>query len=157
MRITEVRIKLMPVNDERLQAFCSVTFDNAFVVRDLKLIEGLNGYFLAMPSRKLMDRCPQCRYKNHLMARFCNQCGSQLEGNRALHGPDGHLNLFADVAHPSTAGCRAMIQAAVLRAYDRETERARQPGSVSRYDFGNDGIDTAPTDDLGNEAARTTP
>ncbi len=40
MVITEVRIKLMEDNNERLQAFCSVTFDDAFVVRDLKIIEG---------------------------------------------------------------------------------------------------------------------
>jgi ketopantoate reductase len=39
---TEVRIKLVEENNERLQAFCSVTFDNAFVVRDLKIIEGTN-------------------------------------------------------------------------------------------------------------------
>ena len=58
MVITEVRIKLMEDNNERLQAFCSVTFDDAFVVRDLKIIEGTKGSFVAMPSRKLTDRCP---------------------------------------------------------------------------------------------------
>ena len=63
MVITEVRIKLMEDNNEneRLQAFCSVTFDDAFVVRDLKIIEGTKGSFVAMPSRKLTDRCPQLR------------------------------------------------------------------------------------------------
>src|SRR5262249_13956330 len=55
--ITEVRIKLCEENNERLLAFCSVTFDNAFVVRDLKIIEGTKGVFVAMPSRKLTDRC----------------------------------------------------------------------------------------------------
>src|SRR5881227_3286591 len=77
--ITEVRIKLMEDNNEneRLQAFCSVTFDDAFVVRDLKIIEGTKGSFVAMPSRKLMDRCPGCGCKYHLRARFCNQCGSK--------------------------------------------------------------------------------
>ena len=75
MVITEVRIKLMEDNNERLQAFCSVTFDDAFVVRDLKIIEGTKGSFVAMPSRKLTDRCSSCGCKNHLRARFCNQCG----------------------------------------------------------------------------------
>ena len=78
MVITEVRIKLMEDNNERLLAFCSVTFDDAFVVRDLKIIEGAKGSFVAMPSRKLTDRCPQCGYKNHLRARFCNQCATVL-------------------------------------------------------------------------------
>ena len=53
MVITEVRIKLCEENNERLLAFCSVTFDNSFVVRDLKIIEGTKGMFVAMPSRKL--------------------------------------------------------------------------------------------------------
>src|SRR4249919_3364255 len=73
--ITEVRIKLMEDNNERLQAFCSVTFDDAFVVRDLKIIEGTKGSFVAMPSRKLTDRCSSCGCKNHLRSRYCNQCG----------------------------------------------------------------------------------
>ena len=55
MEITEVRIKLMEDSDDRLQAFCSVTFDNAFVVRDLKIIDGVSGPFVAMPSRKRPD------------------------------------------------------------------------------------------------------
>src|SRR4051812_8385209 len=75
--ITEVRIKLMEDNHERLQAFCSVTFDDSFVIRDLKIIEGTKGSFVAMPSRKLTDRCPGCGAKNHLRARFCNQCGGR--------------------------------------------------------------------------------
>ena len=70
MVITEVRIKLCEENNERLLAFCSVTFDNAFVVRDLKIIEGTKGIFVAMPSRKLTDRCGRCGGKNHLRARF---------------------------------------------------------------------------------------
>ena len=85
MVITEVRIKLMEDNseNERLQAFCSVTFDDAFVVRDLKIIEGTKGSFVAMPSRKLTDRCTHCGSKNHLRSRFCNQCGTKLDEDRA--------------------------------------------------------------------------
>src|SRR3954465_9504388 len=77
--ITEVRIKLMEDNseNERLQAFFSVTFDDAFVARDRKIIQGTKGSFVAMPSRKLTDRCNHCGCKNHLRARFCNQCGGK--------------------------------------------------------------------------------
>ena len=60
MEITEVRVKLMEEPGERLQAFCSITFDDAFVVRDLKIIEGTTGPFVAMPSRKLTAHCYQC-------------------------------------------------------------------------------------------------
>ena len=58
MQITEIRIKLMDDKEsrnERLLAFCSVTFDHMFVVRDLKIIEGLKGLFVAMPSKKRKD------------------------------------------------------------------------------------------------------
>jgi len=134
--ITEVRIKLMEDGNEneRLQAFCSVTFDNAFVVRDLKIIEGTKGSFVAMPSRKLTDRCMQCGCKNHLRARFCNQCGAKLDEDRATRDADGRAKLHADIAHPINSACREVIQTAVLKAYHEERERAKQPGYVSSYD-----------------------
>jgi stage V sporulation protein G len=134
--ITEVRIKLMEDgnDNERLQAFCSVTFDNAFVVRDLKIIEGTKGSFVAMPSRKLTDRCLQCGCKNHLRARFCNQCGGKLDEDRATRDADGRAKLHADIAHPINSACREVIQSAVLKAYQEERERSKQPGYVSNYD-----------------------
>ena len=134
MVITEVRIKLMEDNNERLQAFCSVTFDNAFVVRDLKIIEGTKGSFVAMPSRKLTDRCPGCGCKNHLRARYCNQCGGKLDEDRATRDADGRVKLHADIAHPINSACREVIQSAVLKAYREERERSKQPGYVCTYD-----------------------
>ena len=136
MVITEVRIKLMEDNNEneRLQAFCSVTFDDAFVVRDLKIIEGTKGSFVAMPSRKLTDRCMHCGCKNHLRARFCNQCGKKLDEDRASRDPDGRAKLHADIAHPINSGCREVVQAAVIKAYQEERERSKQPGYVCTYD-----------------------
>ena len=50
MEVTEVRI--FPVEEERLKAYVTITFDNCFVVRDLKVIRGNNGLFVAMPSKK---------------------------------------------------------------------------------------------------------
>lgn len=134
MVITEVRIKLMEDNNERLQAFCSVTFDDAFVVRDLKIIEGTKGSFVAMPSRKLTDRCMSCNCKNHLRARYCNQCGHKLDEDRATRDADGRAKLHADIAHPINSACREVIQNAVLQAYREEMERAKQPGYICTYD-----------------------
>ena len=137
MDITEVRIKLMEDNsgsNERLQAFCSITFDNMFVIRDLKIIEGAKGFFVAMPSRKLTDRCHHCGSKNHLRSRFCYNCGARLDENRAARDPDGRAKLHADIAHPINSACREAIQAKVLEAYAEELERSKMPGYVSRYD-----------------------
>lgn len=53
LQITEVRISLR--DDDKLKAFASMTFNDAFVVRGLKIIEGTNGMFVAMPSRKKPD------------------------------------------------------------------------------------------------------
>jgi len=54
MEITEVRVS--PIEgDEKLKGFATVIFDNEFVVRDLKIISGQKGLFVAMPSRKMKD------------------------------------------------------------------------------------------------------
>jgi stage V sporulation protein G len=53
MKITEV--KVFPVNEDRLKAYVTITFDDAFVVRDLKIIKGHDGLFVAMPSKKRKD------------------------------------------------------------------------------------------------------
>ena len=134
MEITEVRIKLMEDRGERLQAFCSITFDNCFVVRDLKIIEGSSGPFVAMPSRKLTSHCPVCRSKNHLRAQHCNQCGARLPEDRAMKEHDGRAKLYADIAHPINSECREMIQARVIDEFRREKQRAEEPGYISRYD-----------------------
>src|SRR5947199_1197157 len=149
--ITEVRIKLMEDNseNERLQAFCSVTFDDAFVVRDLKIIEGTKGSFVAMPSRKLTDRCPGCGSKNHLRARFCNQCGSKLDEDRATRDADGRVKLHADIAHPINSACREVIQTAVLKAFPAEKERSKQPGYVCTYDGFDSDYDSTFTQQVG--------
>ena len=135
MDITEVRIKLMDSSEDRLRAFCSITLDHAFVVRDLKIIEGSNGPFVAMPSRKMTARCCRCGSKNHMRSNYCNQCGKRLRGAQDLQDIEGASNkLYADIAHPVNQACRDLIQHAVIREYRLELERAEQPGYVSRYD-----------------------
>ena len=53
MEVTEVRV--FPVDEEKLKAYVTITFDDCFVVRDLKVINGNNGLFVAMPSKKRRD------------------------------------------------------------------------------------------------------
>ena len=53
MEVTEV--KVFPVQEDRLKAYVTITFDDCFVVRDLKVISGNNGLFVAMPSKKRKD------------------------------------------------------------------------------------------------------
>ena len=52
MNITDIRIRLVTKEDSKLKAVASFTIDNAFVVHDVKVIEGNNGNFIAMPSKQ---------------------------------------------------------------------------------------------------------
>lgn len=134
MEITEVRIKLMQDPDDRLRAFCSITFDDAFVVRDLKIIDGTTGPFVAMPSRKLTCHCSRCGYKNHIRASYCNQCGAKQSGSARTPNRDGRAKLYADIAHPINSRCRELIQNHVISAFEQEKVLAAQPGYTSSYD-----------------------
>lgn len=130
MNITEVRIKLTDDPRSKLKAYCSITFDNEFVVRDLKIIDGARGPFVAMPSRKLSDRCPRCTGKNYLQARFCQNCGSRLPESRVGRDDQGRTRLHADLAHPINAGCRVALHNAVVKAFYEELERSKLDGYV---------------------------
>jgi len=134
MDITEVRIKLVENAAERLLAFCAITINAAFVVRDLKIIGGPSGPFVAMPSRKLCAHCHACGYKNPFKASYCNQCGTKLVEGQPPRDGEGRIRLYADIAHPINAACRELIQKHVVREYEAELIRAREPGYVSRYE-----------------------
>ena len=131
MEITEIRIFPRESEDRKLKAYATITIDNAFVVRNVKVIEGNKGLFVAMPSRKLREACPKCNYKNAIRSRFCNQCGAPLpqfdrreqdgEGTRRQSG-------HRDIAHPITPECREYIQKKVLDAYQEEIKGGRPSG-----------------------------
>ena len=135
MEITEVRIKLMEEQGERLQAFCSITFDDAFVVRDLKIIEGASGSFVAMPSRKLTAPLPPMRIEESSPCRLLQSMRRQNSGNfPPLRTTKGRAKLYADIAHPINSVCREMIQQRVILAFDEEKARSKLPGYVPSYD-----------------------
>jgi stage V sporulation protein G len=157
MEITEVRIKLMEDSEDRLRAFCSITIDQCFVIRDLKIIEGTNGPFVAMPSRKMSARCGRCGNKNHLRSQYCNQCGSRLRGPQDLREVEGGNpnKLYADIAHPINQACRDLIQSSVIGEYMLELERAKLPGYKSRYD--DEYADSGPEGNEGSNAPTSGP
>lgn len=55
MNISEVRIRFVKKEDSKLKAVASITIDDCFVVHDIKIIDGTDGLFIAMPSRKTSD------------------------------------------------------------------------------------------------------
>ena len=55
MKISDIRIRLVEKEDSKLKAVASITIDECFVVHDIKVIEGKEGYFISMPSKKTPD------------------------------------------------------------------------------------------------------
>ena len=132
MKITEIRIKLLLSTRDKLRGFASLTIDDCLVVRDVKIIEGQRGLFVAMPSRKLCDRCPACAAKNHIRARYCNDCGARLGEGRGEIDERGRPRLYADIAHPISQEARDQVQRSILTAYHDEFERSKQEGYVAQ-------------------------
>ncbi len=134
MEITEVRMFLKEGSDKKLKAFATVTFDSSFVVRDIKVIEGNKGLFVAMPSRKERDICPKCGHKNIVRSKFCNQCGGSLESFQKLPSQDmtTRRSEHRDIAHPITLECREYIQKKVLESYQSERQKGTQHSSLNQ-------------------------
>jgi len=122
MEITEVRIFPKEGSDKKLKAYATITIDNAFVVRNVKVIEGNKGLFVAMPSRKIKEPCVKCHYKNVVRSKFCNQCGSSLPIKERRPHVEGEPrdSEHKDIAHPISIECREYIQKKVLDAYQAE-------------------------------------
>lgn len=125
MEITEVRISRRTKGDAKLKAYAAVTFDDVFVVRDLKIIEGKSGLFVAMPSQKIYESCHKCNKKNPIRSKFCNECGVKLNQNEK-----GKKEGYRDIAHPVNSDMRSYLQTSIIDAYnhninnDSETRQA---------------------------------
>lgn len=126
MEITEVRIFPKEGINNKLRAYATITIDNVFVVRNIKIIEGKSGLFIAMPSRKIKEPCTKCGHKNAIRSKFCNECGSQLPvyappvSTNPEAGHDLRQAEHKDIAHPITVQAREYIQKKILDAYQAE-------------------------------------
>ncbi|MFC1624646.1 septation protein SpoVG family protein [Candidatus Omnitrophota bacterium] len=130
MEITEVRMFPKEGLNSKLRAYATITIDNAFVVRNIKVIEGKSGLFVAMPSRKIKEPCAKCRHKNEVRSKFCNECGTSIpvkniEAVTAEAQHDVRQSEHKDMAHPITVECREYIQKKVLDAYEAEKARPK--------------------------------
>ena len=130
MEITEVRIFPTKSNDGRLKAYATMTFDDWFVVRNVKIIQGNDGVFVAMPSRKAVESCGRCGSKNVRGSKFCNECGGAIKKReQAVDISDGAKQMdHMDIAHPIKQECREYIQEKVLEAFEDEMNRKSTEG-----------------------------
>ena len=150
MEITEVRLTRVK-GDDKLRAFVSITFDDDFVIRDLKIIQGKKGEFVAMPSRKLTEHCPKCGKKNDVLSAHCNTCGGKLP----RQDNDRNKRVYADIAHPINTRCREMIQEKVLEEYRKMVDReGEDPGrGVSTEDIDKDSVEIPEDEEAEDEKA----
>ena len=129
MEITEIRVFPKEGQDKKLKAYTTVTFDNVFVVRNIKVIQGSNSLFIAMPSRKIKHACPKCNFKNETGSKHCNQCGGALPHNLTHEEFIDSKAEHRDIAHPITQQFREYLQGRVLEAYKKEAEAGFPRGS----------------------------
>lgn len=132
MEVTEVRVFLTQEDDERLRAYATVTFDNCFVVRDLKIISGTNGLFVAMPSKKRKDGT----YKDiaHPIHSDFRQDLERIvlaEYDNHIKTPQGgitapHVIERVHAAHNEDAAAAAAPQLAFSGTYDESLHQAQQ-------------------------------
>jgi stage V sporulation protein G len=127
IEVTEVRIKLAGDIDDKLLGYCSITLNRSFVIKDVKIIRGDDGVFVAMPSRKITDKCLRCGFKNHLRANYCNECGDRLRNNRAETDARGRAKLHFDLVHPINSDIRDHVQQKIVQAYEAELARTALP------------------------------
>ena len=121
MEITEVRISLRNNEGKRLKAYATVTFDNSFVVRNIKVVEGNTGLFVAMPARKAKQFCSRCGKKVDVGSHFCNHCGVNLPPAAKEESVDTRQSAHQDLAHPINQQFRDYLQSKVLDAYYAES------------------------------------
>ena len=134
VEITEVRIKLAGKGGKRLKGFCSITLDDCFVVRDLRVINGPEGLFVAMPSRKLTAHCRRCTSKNTLDAEYCSKCGEPNPCKVTGEEEPWRERTYCEIAHPINSACRHMIHDCVMQAFEEETRRSSLPDYVCSYE-----------------------
>jgi len=121
MQITETRISLVNKPNSRLRAYASVTFDDVFVVRDIRIIEGKKGLFVAMPSKKMQRNCPQCGFKNPVTNKFCGSCGTKLNPvEKKEEMKDVPSQQHRDLAHPIKTEFRDYIQEKVIEEFKKK-------------------------------------
>lgn len=119
MKITDVRVKLHDQSrfHKGVLAHCSITLDDEFAIHDIRVVRLREKIIVAMPCRKVTEPCPQCRTHNHLLARFCNDCGGQLQIRRGSGDPTEKPRFQVDLAHPIKPELRSYFERTILDAY----------------------------------------
>ncbi|MFC1668502.1 septation protein SpoVG family protein [Chlamydiota bacterium] len=141
MEITQVKVHLRSAAHSKLKAFVTITFDDMFVIRDLKVIEGKKGLFVAMPSVKRKESCPSCGKKNPVRVKFCSECGTRLPDKMQQISEEERREEHRDIAHPITPQAREYIQKRIMGTYNEVREKADRGEYVNSEEHDKDVLD----------------
>jgi stage V sporulation protein G len=130
VEITDVQVNLCGGGEDRLRAYCAVVFDHSFVVHNVRVIEKSDGLLVAMPSRKLTSKCPNCHFKNPIDNCYCGNCGTHLRDEATIKRVQRETKVHFDIAHPINPETRHKIEVAVLAAYHQACEQGPPKESV---------------------------
>jgi stage V sporulation protein G len=119
-QITDVKISLNSEERGKLKAIATMTLDNVFVVRDLKIIDGKKGLFVAMPCAQLTERCQRCGRKNPIQSKYCTNCGENLQSRNKTEF-ELRKEEYRDIAHPICKECREYIENTIVVAYKEKS------------------------------------
>lgn len=123
LAVTSVRVTLAePGAADRVLGYATLETED-LSIHDIKIIRGNSGYIVAMPARKLEDRCRGCGGRNPYCAAFCMACGRPLDPERGPRDATGRRKLYWDVLHPLNPRARRAIEEAVLEAYHAAVRR----------------------------------
>ena len=121
--ITDVKIALNEGTGSKLRAFATITLDDVFVIRDIKIIDGKKGLFVAMPCIQISEKCPSCGRRNVVHSRYCSNCGKALP-DFSEHMPEARKEEYKDIAHPICADCRSYVENTIVSAYKERLSTA---------------------------------
>ncbi len=113
VNITNVHLQLCDENNRRLRAYCSLVFDDAFVVHNIRIIEKNGELLMAMPSRKVTEKCRLCGINNSIDSTFCAGCGKRFDDQHELYTKKVHV----DVVHPINADFRSTLEERIFKEY----------------------------------------
>lgn len=118
MNITDIRLDVIDNPSGKLRAFCSLTLNDEFVVKNFKIIEGNHGLFVAMPSRKLTKPCYRCDNRAFRSANYCDRCGKEFDDRSGnSHHDTGETH--SDIAFPIQDDFREELEDRLIDAYKK--------------------------------------
>jgi DNA-binding cell septation regulator SpoVG len=125
--IDSVTIGLHAGRSERVKAHATAHFAIGLKIASIRVVLLPSGQlYVAMPSRKVLGKCPACGHSEPVANSYCGQCGMRMRG-----GLQPGVRPTEDVAYPTNNAVRMELVRAVLGAYEALVEMERERGEVA--------------------------